>query len=190
VVVVGPGGYEVVAGVPVADVGQVKPGEDAVIRPDGTDSDLGGKVASIGLNPSTNGSTTTYPVVIGLSGSPSGLRNGASATVKITLDQRTAVLAVPTSAVRTVAGGALHVVTLVAGSTRSTVPVGVGAVGPDLTEVTSGLQEGQTVALADLHQPLPSSTGFNTRPGFGGPLGGGFGGSFGGGAGAGRRFGA
>ena len=39
VVVVGPGGYEVATTVLVADVGQVKLGDAATVRPDGTSSD-------------------------------------------------------------------------------------------------------------------------------------------------------
>ena len=123
-----------------------------------------------------------YPVVIGLTGSPSGLRNGASAAVTIILNRVADVLAVPTSAIRTAGGGALHIVTVVSGNKTSTVPVQVGATGPDLTEIKSGLQEGQQVMLADLSQPLPSNT---TNRGFGG--GGGF---VGGGGGAGGLGGA
>jgi multidrug efflux pump subunit AcrA (membrane-fusion protein) len=126
--------------------------------------------------PTTSGSTTVYSVVIGLTGSPSGLRNGAAASVTITLNHVADALAVPTSAIRTAGGGAVHIVTVVSGAKTSTVPVQVGAIGPDLTEIKSGLQEGQQVMLADLNQPLPSNT---TNRGLGG--GGGFGGGAGGG---------
>ena len=93
----------------------------------------------------TSGSTTVYPVVIGLNGSPDGLRNGGAAAVTITLNRVADVLAVPTSAVRSAGGGAVHIVTVVSGSKTSTVPVQVGAVDSDLTEIKSGLQEGQAV---------------------------------------------
>jgi multidrug efflux pump subunit AcrA (membrane-fusion protein) len=92
-------------------------------------------------------------------------------------------LTVPTSAVHTAGGGGLHTVTVVSGSKTGTVRVQVGAVGPDLTQITSGLQEGQTVMLADLNAPLPSNTtnrGLGTGGGFGG------GGTGGGGATIGR----
>jgi len=176
IIVVGPGGYEVTTTVPVTDIGNVKLGEAASVVPDGTGAAVDGKVVSIGVVPTTSGSTTVYPVIIGLNGSPEGLRNGGAAAVTITLNQVADVLAVPTSAVRSAGGGAVHIVTVISGDKTSTVPVQVGAVGPDLTEVKSGVQEGQQVMLADLNSPLPSNT--LTR-GFGG------GGAFGGGGGLG-----
>jgi len=171
VIVVGPGGYEATTTVSVADIAKVKPGEDAAITPDGTNAALPAKVVSIGVSPSTSGSTTSYPVILGFTGSPSGLRNGASAAVTITVAHAADALTVPTSAVHA-AGGLRFVMTLVNGKTTN-VPVQIGAVGPDVTEITSGLQSGQIVVLADLSQPLPTSTNTNVR-GFGG--GGGFGG--------------
>jgi HlyD family secretion protein len=175
IVVVGPGGYEVTTTVPVADIGKVKPGNAATVLPDGSSTAVDGKVVSIAVMPTTSGTTTTYAVVIGLTGSPSGLRNGAAAAVTITLSHVADALTVPTSAVRTAGGGALHVVTVLAAGKTSLVPIGVGAVGADLTEVTSGLQDGQAVVLADLHQAVPSNTNANIR-GLGGG-GGGFGGA-------------
>jgi HlyD family secretion protein len=178
IIVVGPGGYEVTTTVPVTEIGNVKLSDPATVAPDGSTSALDGKVVSIGVMPTTSGSTTVYPVVIGLTGTPSGLRNGAAASVTITLNHVADALAVPTSAIRTAGGGAVHTVTVVSGGKTSTVPVQVGATGPDLTEIKSGLQEGQQVMLADLSQPLPSNT---TNRGFGG--GGGLGGGGAGGLG-------
>lgn len=178
IIVVGPGGYEVTTTVPVTDIGNVKLGDASSVVPDGSGTAVDGKVVSIGVVPATGGSTTVYPVVIGLNGSPDGLRNGAAAAVTITLNRVADVLAVPTSAVRSAGGGAVHIVTVVSGTKTSTVPVQVGAVGPDLTEIKSGLEEGQQVMLADLNTPLPSNTltrGFGGGGGLGG--GGGFGGA-------------
>jgi len=176
IVVVGPGGYEVTTTVPVTDIGNVKLADAAKVVPDGSASAIDGKVVSIGVVPTTSGSTTTYPVVIGLNGSPDGLRNGIDASVTITLNEVNGVLAVPTSAVRTAGAGAFHIVMVLSGSKTQTMPVQVGAIGPDLTEIKSGLSEGQQVVVADLNAPLPSNS--TTR------LGGGGGGAFGGGGGA------
>ena len=182
VVVVGPGGYEVTTTVPVTDIGNVKLADAASVVPDGAGSAIDGKVVSIGVVPVTSGSTTNYPVVVGLNGSPEGLRNGGDANVTITLNQVNDVLAVPTSAVRTAGAGAFHIVQVLSGSKTQITPVQVGAVGPDLTEIKSGLQEGQQVVIADLNAPLPSNTlprGFGGGGGLGGGGlgGGGFGGA-------------
>jgi len=176
IVVVGPGGYEVTTTVPVTDIGNVKLADAASVVPDGSGSAIDGKVVSIGVVPTTSGSTTSYPVVIGLNGSPDGLRNGGDASVTITLNQVNNVLAVPTSAVRTAGAGAFHIVMVLSGSKTQTMPVQVGAIGPDLTEIKSGLQEGQQVVIADLNAPLPSNTTTRLGGGGGGLGGGGFGG--------------
>jgi hypothetical protein len=69
--------------------------------------------------------------------------------------------------------------------TQQTVPVTTGVVGQDLTEITSGLTAGQTVVLADLTAPIPTSTAA-TRAGAGF---GSFGGAGAGSGGAGAGFG-
>jgi len=182
VVIVGQGGYEVTTTVSVDNVSKVKVGQAALVAPDGTDTTITGKVVSIGVAADTSGSTTTYSVVIGFSGRPGGLRNGSTADVRIVTATSAKTLAVPSSAVSAVGTG--HRVTVVSKGKASEVQVEVGAIGPDYTAVTSGLSAGQTVALADLSQPLPSQatsssngtgtrTGTRTATGFGG-AGGGF----------------
>ena len=47
VIVVGPGGYEVTTTVPVTDIGNVKPDQDATVVPDGAGSSLDGKVVPL-----------------------------------------------------------------------------------------------------------------------------------------------
>ena len=87
-------------------------------------------------------------------------------------------IAVPTSAVA-VEGGQTTVTVLEDGE-PSEVTVQTGAVGRTWTEITDGLDVGQTVVLADLDAPLPgSATDTQDTGGFGGP--GGFGGFGGGG---------
>jgi trimeric autotransporter adhesin len=93
------------------------------------------------------------------------------------------VLTVPTSAVHTIAS--VHTVSVVENGTAKNVVVQVGAVGVDLTEITSGLTAGQQVVIADLDQPLATSS-VATRAGFGGVGGAGLGGA--GGAAGGGRF--
>ncbi len=177
-VVVGEGGWEVATTVTVDDVDKVKTGQTATVVPDGTGERLGARVVSIGVAATTTGTATTYPVVVGFTASPTGLHNGASASVAIELARATDALTVPTSAVRTV--GTLHVAAVMASGKSRTVPVQVGTVGSERTEVTSGLSVGQVVVLADMNQPLPASNTTNTGGGLGGLGRGGFGGDGGG----------
>jgi multidrug efflux pump subunit AcrA (membrane-fusion protein) len=156
VVIAGANGYEVSTSVGVNDIAPVKVGDSATVVPDGSLQSIAGKVVYIG-SPSASGTSTTYPVVIGLTGDTSGLRNGAMATTTIqtATSKKTAVL-VPTSAVHNAAGR--KTVTVLNGGKATTVAVEVGVVGAQQTEITSGVTAGQTVALADLGQAVPSSS--------------------------------
>jgi hypothetical protein len=75
-------------------------------------------------------------------------------------------------------------VTVLANGRTSTVPVRIGVVGAQTTQITSGADVGTVVVLADLHAAVPSSN-TNTRATAG--LTGGLGGNnlFGGGTGTG-----
>ncbi len=101
------------------------------------------------------------------------------------------VTTVPSSAVRTV--GSVHLVTVMDGTTAKATPVTLGTVGDVLTQVKSGVAPGERVVLADLDQPLPTTSTSSLRTGFGGggpaaEVGGG-GVAGGGGFGGGARFG-
>ena len=57
------------------DITQVKVGDAANVVPDGSLERIPGRVVFVG-SPSTAGSSTTYPVVIGLNQTAAALRNG------------------------------------------------------------------------------------------------------------------
>jgi HlyD family secretion protein len=155
IVVVGAGGYEVTTTVSVIDLPDVEVGQHVVITPDGSDTTIDGQVVSIGVAGSSSSGTTTYPVVIGIDGDGTGLRNGSVASVAIVTNATEAALAVPTSAITT--QGSRHTVRVLDGGTVTTKPVEVGAIGATWTEITSGLTAGDEVVLADMNEPLPGS---------------------------------
>jgi trimeric autotransporter adhesin len=187
VVVIGPGSsYQLVAQVPVADIVKVAVGQPATVTPDATNDQLEGRVISIGTLPTSGSTSTTYPVTIALNSSDLGLFSGADAAAAIVIGRAADVIAVPTSAVRTV--GSVHLVTVVTNGTTKTTRVTLGTVGDVLTQITSGVKPGQVVALANLQAPVPTTSTAITR--FGGTgLGGGGLGRIGFGAGGGGRFG-
>ena len=155
IVVVGAGGYEVTTTVSVTDLPDVEVGQAVVITPDGSDTTIEGQVVSIGVAGSTSSGTTTYPVVIGIVGDGTGLRNGSVASVAIVTNATSATLAVPTSAITT--DGSRHTVRVLEGGTVTTKTVEAGAIGDTWTEITSGVTAGESVVLADMNEPLPGS---------------------------------
>lgn len=174
IVVDGEGGFEVTTTVAVTDLPDVELGAAATVLPDGSTAPITGEVVAIGVGATTDGSTTSYPVTIGLTGdtSDAALGNGATATVDIVTAETTNALAVPTSAVTT--DGDRSTVQVVADGEATEVVVEIGAVGTEWTEITDGLSAGDVVALADLDEPLPTSaTESSGSTGTGGPTGGG-----------------
>lgn len=105
-----------------------------------------GTVASVGLLPATTSGAVTYPVVVAVTGSPAGLYDGVSVTTAIVYERRTDVLTVPSEAVTT-ADGASTVTTLDAEGAEVKTTVVVGETVGALTEITSGLAEGDSVLV-------------------------------------------
>ncbi|MBB5893112.1 efflux RND transporter periplasmic adaptor subunit [Kutzneria kofuensis] len=181
IVIVGPGGNQVTTAVNDNQVGQVKPGQPATITPDGSGKPLTGKVVAVGaLASTTSGGSASFPVTISLDNGGPGLFAGSTAAVAITLGTAQAAVTVPTSAVHTL--GATSFVTALVDGKPASKRVTLGVVGATVTQVTGGLDAGDEVVLADLSQPLPSSTtgargltggGAGFRPGGAGGAGGG-----------------
>jgi HlyD family secretion protein len=174
VVIIGPGQDEVTTAVADNQVGQVKPGEDAAVTPDGATKPITGKVTQIGaLSTTTSSGAAGYPVTISLSATSQQLFDGATASVAITLGRSQAAVTVPTSAVRTIGG--FSVVSKIVNGTPTTTRVTLGVQGPTVTEVASGLKVGDQVSLADMTAQMPTSgtTGTGRFAGGAGGLGGG-----------------
>jgi trimeric autotransporter adhesin len=181
----GAGGQEATTTVSGTDVGKVRVGQPATITLDGSATLISGEVVAIGMLSTSSSGSASYPVTIGLTGKAPTLFAGSDAQVSITLAKVNNVIAVPTSAIDAL--GTFTFVTALKGGKPTRVRVTVGAAGPTLTQVSSGLAAGDQVILADLSTPLPTNSNpFATRGlttgggGFGGGRGGG--GATGGGA--------
>jgi trimeric autotransporter adhesin len=187
ITIVGTKSYEVQATLDSSQIPSVTVGQSSSVEVDGLTQTLKGTVSQVGPVQSSD-TGYTYPVVVSLPDSASGIFSGSAADVNISTGAVSHVVAVPTSAVQSV-GSVSYVEELDKGVlTRKVVKVGM--VGDEYTQVLSGLSPGQSVVLADYAEPVPSSnTATNT---FGGGLGGGGGfggGGFGGGGFGGGRFG-
>ncbi len=134
-----------------ADVGasvvdRIKTGDQVMITTEGAAGPVTGTVASIGLTADTSSGVATFPVVIDVTGTPSGLYAGASASVSIIYNQLTNVLAVPAAAVLPGPGGKSVVHTMVNGHQVAR-DVTTGLTTGGLTQITSGLTAGEEVVV-------------------------------------------
>ena len=156
----------------------------------GSPGPIYGTVASISLIGSQSSNVTTFPVVIDVTGTPSGLYAGASADVSIIVKQLNNVTEVPTDAISYTSSGQATVTKVVNGAHVVT-NVTVGAVENGETQIVSGVSPGDKVLERQITFKAPSGGGTGLFGGTGGrfggggfPVGGG-GGGFGGFGGAG-----
>ncbi|MDY7529379.1 MULTISPECIES: efflux RND transporter periplasmic adaptor subunit [Cryobacterium] len=105
-----------------------------------------GTVQSVGILPSTTSGAVTYPVVVAVTGDPDGLYDGVAVTAKIVYERRTNVLTVPSAAVTT-ADGVSTVKTLDASGTAVATTVTVGETVGNVTEILTGIAEGDEVVV-------------------------------------------
>lgn len=143
------------ASVDASVVNEIKTGDQAAITTEGVDAPVTGTVASIGLIASTSSGVATFPVVIDVTGTPSGLYAGASANLTIVYKQVTNALVVPSAALQPGPNGNAIVNVMVNGQQ---VPrnVTTGIVSGGLTQITSGLTAGERVVV-DLVSINPGS---------------------------------
>jgi len=129
------------------DVVKVKDGQAATVTFDALDGvSLPGHVCDVAAVGTVIQGVINYDVQVCLDGSNAALKPGLSATATVTLAHADNVLLLPSSAIQIIGGD--HTVSLVLGDNR-TVPavVQVGQTNDTMTEILSGLTEGQKVVL-------------------------------------------
>jgi membrane fusion protein, macrolide-specific efflux system len=176
-VVVSTGSFVVNCSVNSTQVSQVQVGDQATAALSGSTSPIYGTVGSIGLLASTSSGVSTFPVVVDVTGSPSGLYGGSSANVSIVVKQLQDVVVVPSGAITYSGGGTT--VSLDANGQRVEQPVTTGISSGGQTQITSGLSAGDRIYVTQISFRGPLSSGSGGTGIFRGG-GGGFGGGGGG----------
>ncbi|WP_284328943.1 efflux RND transporter periplasmic adaptor subunit [Demequina litorisediminis] len=128
-------------------------GQDAELTITSTGEVVAGSVASVSNVNSGNAYQQSYAVSIAIPDPGFDIRIGAATRMTITVAASTGVLVVPTSAITDAAGDATVQVVGADGAATET-PIVTGAIGTEYTEVTSGIEEGADVVLADLTQEV------------------------------------
>jgi multidrug efflux pump subunit AcrA (membrane-fusion protein) len=135
--------YTVSTTVDDTQVGQVKVGDQAVITPENSTTAVYGTVTSVGLVASSSSTVATFPVTIAITGSPTGLYAGSTATVSIVTKEIANAVQVPTAAISYSNGQAT--VTAVVNGSHVAKSVTTGQVSSGETQITSGLKSGDKV---------------------------------------------
>ena len=134
------------ATVDAASVGLIKAGEQAQLSVTGASGMVYGTIDSIGLISSSTTGTASYPVVIDVTGSPSGMHDGASVTATLIYKQLNDVVVVPATALHRSASGDQYVEQVKNGTTVNTT-VKIGPVSGGQAQILSGLTAGAKIAV-------------------------------------------
>lgn len=156
--IVGTDAWTVELSVDESDIANVATGDQAELTVDGVSDTVFGTVSAVGLIPTTSGGVAGYPVTVDVTGSPTGLHDGVSADVEIIYERRTDVLTVPSVAVTTV-DGASTVTQLDESGNEVSTPVTVGETSGNVTEITDGLAEGDSVLIRVVQRSGQQSDG-------------------------------
>jgi multidrug efflux pump subunit AcrA (membrane-fusion protein) len=181
ILVISTNSWIVNATVDATSVGLIAKGDQAQLTVTGSTGAVYGTISSIGLVSSSTSTTASYPVVVAVTGSPSGLHDGAGVTAALIYKQLSNVVVVPSTALHRTSSGGQYVEQVTNGKTvQTTVQVGAAAAGQ--TQITSGLKAGDQIVVPVIQRPT-GTTGTTNRGGQGGTGGGFGGGGFGGGGG-------
>jgi multidrug efflux pump subunit AcrA (membrane-fusion protein) len=185
------------ATVDATSVGLIKSGNQAQLTVTGATTTVYGTISSIAVLSSSTSGSASYPVVIAVTGTPTGLHDGAAVTATLIYKQLSDVIVVPTGAIHRNTAGS-YVDKIVNGKVvQTTVQVGITS-GAEV-QVTSGLAAGDKIQIQRA-TTTRTGTGGSTTTGsnrggtgnFGGGTGnfpGGGTGNFGGGGNFGGRVG-
>lgn len=134
------------ANVDASVIGHIKAGDRVEITTEGAAGPVTGTVHSIGLIADTSSGVATFPVVANVTGTPSRLYAGASATISIIYHQVKGAIVVPAGAVRQSAGHT--VASVMSGGHQAARDITTGLSSGGLTQITSGLTVGERVVVA------------------------------------------
>ena len=156
------------ATVDATSVALIKTGEEAQLAVTGVNGTIYGTISTIAVLPSSTEETASYPVVIAVTGSPSGLRDGEQVTASLIYKQLADVLLVPTIALHRASDGSEYVNKVINGKVEPTT-VQVGPSSGAETQVTSGLSVGDVIQIQVTRPGAGTGAGSTTRTGtFGG----------------------
>jgi HlyD family secretion protein len=177
---------QVVAGFAEADASKVQVNQAATVSLNALPNQaLDGTVTHIDVSSTVVSNVVTYNVTITLTNPPTGVKPGMTASVSVVVGQRDNVLNLPTADVST--RGGTSTVTLMRSGKQVVQTVTTGLVGDQTTEITTGVNEGDTVVTPTV-SVARTGTGTGTGTGTAG-AGAGAGGLGGGAGGGGAGFG-
>ncbi|MGE5602474.1 MAG: efflux RND transporter periplasmic adaptor subunit [Nitrososphaerales archaeon] len=148
---------EVVVSMSEVDVNQVKTGQSAEVTLDAVpDLTLKGTVTAVSPSGTQSSGVVSYPVTVTLDKASDSVKTGMTANLTILTDQADNVLIVPSKAIKTI--NRQKMVIVLRNGQQVQMPVQTGLTANSMTEITSGLQEGDVVLVSGTSTTTTSST--------------------------------
>lgn len=158
VTVVSTDSFVVEATVSADDAAKVKKGLQATLTLNGAEEDIFGTVSTVGkVAESSSTGAAVFPVTIAVTGEVEDVYPGTSVTAAITVKQRENVLTVNSAAIQT-EGDKTYVDKIVDGKAVRT-EVTIGEVYGATTEITKGLEDGDSVEMQGFTRPTGGGGG-------------------------------
>ena len=156
------------ATVDASSVGLIKNGDQAQLSVTGyTGGTVYGTIASIAVLSSSSSGSASYPVVVDVTGTPTGLHDGQDVTATLIYKQLANVIVVSSAALHRNSSGGEYVNKIVNGKVQqTTVQVGISSGGQ--TQITSGLSVGDQIQV---QRAVITRTGNGTTTGRNGTTG-------------------
>jgi multidrug efflux pump subunit AcrA (membrane-fusion protein) len=167
------------------DIRKIRQGQEVRVELDAYPGmPVSGRVIRIDPQSVVQQNVTMIPVTVELAQPDPRFKPGMNATCRFILGEAKNALAVPTEAVKDVPQRG-HMVRMLLNGNPQSIPVEIGLVGQELTEIRSGLHEGDRIITREILPVQKPASGGTLPGGLGGA--GGRGGTFGGsGGGRGR----
>lgn len=172
-----------------ADIALIKVGQKATATVDALPGrTFDASVEQIAPTGTTQNNVTTFAVTLAIAGDTSALKVGQSMTANILIEQRTGVLTVPSEAVHGLKNKKSVLVYKSDKEPPVSTEVQTGLDDGIVTEITSGLTEGQQIVLGTKSTGSPNNQNRSANP-FGAQMGGSSSGGLGGALGGGKTSG-
>ncbi len=157
---------QVVVQMSEVDVDQIKTGQNVQITLDAVPSvTLTGKVTLIAPSGTQSSGVVNYPVTVTLDKATDAVKTGMTANLNVIVAQHQNALAVPTRAIKTV--NRQKMVTVVKNGQQVQTTVQTGLTSGSMTEIVSGLQEGDVVVMNGTTTTTAAATTGNRTNGAG-----------------------
>jgi HlyD family secretion protein len=156
----------VTANIAEADAAKIQLGQRVDVTFAATNATATGSVTQITPQSTVQNNVVLYPVTVSLDTAPPNVGVGATASMSINAGSVDNVLMAPSAAITTV--GNNHTATVRRNSVDTVVPVQIGMVGDAMTEIKSGLAEGDVLVLPSPTTAAAPSTNRGLPPRVGG----------------------